>query len=897
MSSEQSAELLRTKLTPPRLPDSLVNRDALLARLSAGLDRKLALVSAPAGSGKTTLISQWSASLPVGWLALDAGDNDPVRFWRYVIAACQTFAPSVGTTALARLNQPQPPSYETLLTSLVNDLAGLERQSVLVLEDYHCITVSVIHDAMAFLLDHLPPTLHLVIITRGDCPLPLARLRVRGELHELAAADLRFSESEITTFFENTLAMSLPSDAVAQFMAQTEGWAAALRLAALAAQNQRSPQAVAAFLATFSGTHRHIADYLAQEVLATQSAPVQGFLLQTSFLTRLRGDLCDAVTGRDNSAETLENLSRANVFITPVDGEGRWYRYHALFAEAMQIEAQRRFGESAWLALHHRAADWYEQQGFHAEAVEIALTTNDHERAARLMLADGQSEPYRIYREFHTLRRWLDQLPDTVLREYPALCFTHAMSILFTGDRRNPATAILVEKALEMAAAQWQAADDAANELGRVFALRGMMAWWQGDFEQAFIAARHAQELLADDDDEWRGVILLQIAYAEVLEGRLSAAEETLMRARRANMQTENPHGALAVEHLQAGVCLQRGELRQAQIIYQQILEETGTNPEFSDDRGHALAALAAIHYEWNDLARAEKQAAEAVIIARKLNAGEILTPAIQALARIQHARGEVSQAQQLLRTALSDIDVPLLAQEIQLTQMQLALAAGEIEVAQRWHAQHVDTAHTFRPHVLLEREALVTARLLIALDELDAARKLLNQWQADARAAGRIRSEIEIVILQALAYARQGSDVQACRLLERALVLAHSEEYQRLFVDEGDRLAELLRGTVPIFGEQPHAAYARILLLAFAEEQACQRANTSSETVTPIKPLSDQERRVLRLLAAGLSNPEIADQLVVSVNTIKTQVRSIYDKLSVSSREQAAEVALRLKL
>jgi LuxR family transcriptional regulator, maltose regulon positive regulatory protein len=891
------ADLLKTKLAPPRLPDSLVYRDDLLTRLSVGLDRKLTLVSAPAGSGKTTLISQWlasyPASLPAGWMALDAGDNDPVRFWRYVISACQSFAPAAGEAALARLSQPQPPDFEALLTTLVNDLTTLEDQGVLVLEDYHCITAPMIHNAMAFLLDHLPPRLHLVIITRGDCPLPLARLRVRGELNELTAVDLCFAENEIAAFFKSTLSLEIEPDALAQFATQTEGWAAALRLAALAAQNQRSPQAVA----IFSGTHRHITDYLAEEVLTTQPAPVQDFLLQTSFLTRLRGDLCDAVTGRDDSAETLASLSRANVFTTPLDGEGRWYRYHALFAEAMQTEARRRLSEADWRELQRRAVQWHEQQGLYTEAVEIALIINDYEHAADLILADGQHEPYRIYREFHTLRRWLDQLPDTVLAQRPGLCFTHALAILFTGDRRDPATAVLVEKALEMAATQWQAVDDASNELGRVFALRGMVAWWQGDYQKAFTAARHAQELLVKEDDEWQWVILLQIVYEEVLEGRLSAAENMLMKARRANIQTENPHGALAIEHLQAAVCLQRSELRQAEVIYQGILDKAGTNPEFSDDRGHALAGLAGIHYEWNDLQQAEEQAREAIAIARKLNAGEILTPAVQVLARIQYAQGRVNHAQQLLRKALSEIHAPLHLQEIQLTRMQLALATGDLESTQRWHAQHVDTTHTFKPHILQEREALLTARLLIAQGELDGARKLLNRWQADARAAGRIRSEIEIVTLQALAYADQGSDIQARKLLERALLLAQPEGHQRLFVDEDERLAELSRAMLPALGDQPHAVYARVLLLAFTEKQAQQRVNPGPQTITPIKPLSEQEQRVLRLLAAGLSNPEIAEQLVVSVNTVKTQVRSIYDKLNVSNREQAAEVAQHLDL
>jgi LuxR family maltose regulon positive regulatory protein len=895
MLSHQSIELLRTKLTPPRLPDWLVWRDELLARLSAGLNLKLTLVSAPAGSGKTTLIGQWIASLPAGWVALDTGDNDPVRFWRYVISACQTFAPSIGEVALTRLSQPPPPDFEVLLASLVNDLTRVKHQGVLVLEDYHYITAPIIHDAVTFLLDHLPPSLHLVIITRGECPLPLARLRVRGELNELTAADLRFTEDDIATFFESTLTLVLDGNTVTQFAVQTEGWAASLRLASLALQTHRSPESITTFLAGFSGTHRHITDYMAQEVLATQSQPIQDFLLQTSFLTRLSGTLCNAVTGREDSVSVLEHLSRANMFITPLDDEGRWYRYHAMFAEAMQSEARRRFSESVWSALHQQAIDWYETHGLYAEAVEIALTINEYRRVATLILADGESEPYRIYREYHTLRRWLDHLPDAVLSDYPTLCFAQAMAILFTDDRYDPATASLVEKPLRMAEAHWQAAGQ-WHELGRVFALRALN-WWPGDLKRAFVAARHAQELLAEDDAEWQGVNLLQIAHEELLNGQISAAENALKAARWVNDQVENPHSVVWVRHLQAHVCLQRGELRQAQTIYQQILDEIGANPEFSDDRGHALAGLAGLNYEWNDLNRAEEQAREAITIARKLNAGEILTPAVQVLARVLYARGETVQTQQLLHTALSEIKAPLHWQEIHLTRMQLALAAGDVETVRRSHKQHQDTDDTFRPHILLEREALLTARLLIAQGELDSALKLLDHWQTDANKAGRIRSEIEIITQQALAYASKDSMVQARKRLERALILAHGESYTRLFIDEGVTLVALLRDTLPTLGDQPHAVYARILLVAFSEKTVSQQVKASPESVVLIKPLSDQERKVLRLLAAGLSNPEIAEQLVVSVNTIKTQVRSIYEKLNVSNRDQAAEVAQHLNL
>ena len=370
ISSLETDNLLHTKLAPPRLHTPLVARDALLDRLDSGLDRKLTLLSAPAGFGKTTLVSQWlqhrtegrglraqsdlrspqsSALSPqVAWVTLDAGDNDPVRFWRYVLTACQSFAADVGAAALAQLHAPQPPNFELLLTLLINDLAALPcanlPSNILVLEDYHLITAPQLHSTMTFFLDQLPPTLNLVITTRRDPPLPLARLRARLEINELTAADLRFSSSETRTFLEQTLAVPLAPQAIARLDARTEGWVTGLRLATLALHHRQSPSDVERFLDAFAGNHRHIVEYLLDEVLAVQSKAIQDFLLRTTSLHRLTASLCDAVTGRDDSALLLEELERANLFLIPLARHGRWSRYHTLFAEAMQHLAHQRLG-------------------------------------------------------------------------------------------------------------------------------------------------------------------------------------------------------------------------------------------------------------------------------------------------------------------------------------------------------------------------------------------------------------------------------------------------------------------------------------------------------------------------------------------------------------------------
>lgn len=893
-SQPETHDLLQTKFVRPNQNATVIPRERLIASLDDGVSGKITLLSAPAGFGKSTLVSQWLAAkdtLIPAWVALDAGDNDPVRFWRYFITTCQAGDAMLGETALQRLTRSPLPNFEAVLTAFINDLSVLDEKRVLVLEDYHHITTPVIHTALAYLIDQLPPCLHLVIITRGECPLPLAKLRIEGELNELSADDLRFLPDEIQTFFQHTLAIDLRADILAQFHAQTEGWAAGLRLAALTLKDQDGTEDVSSMLAAFSGKHQYLADYLAEEVLGVLPEAIQDFLLRTSFLSGLTGDLCDAVTGRSDSAAILEDLQKANVFVTSLDG--RWYRYHALFAEAMQKVALRQFGSAQWYALHDKASHWYEQHGFIAEAAELRLVIDDYEHAARLITSFIDTSG--VYAEYHTLKRWFEELPYDVLESHPTLCFTCAMTSLFTGDRRSPTTAVFIDKLLRVVEEQWQS-EQKFEQLGRVYALRAMVAFWQGDLQAGFAAARHAHKLLADDDLTWRGMSLLQNALEEVLAGHNRMAKQYLLEAHAANEAVGNQHGASAARLLLARVYLQRGELQQARQIYEQIYDATATTVDFRDDLAHALTGLATLAYEWNDLEQAGQQASEAINIAHELGASELLVPAVLILARVWHALGETLEAQQLLRSTLADVHIPLLWREIQLVQAQLALAAGDVEAVQRWHASK-DAEGGFIPHTLQEQEVLLSARLLIQQREIDGALRLLKQWQADAHEQQRTHSEIEFTVLKALAYAEQGSPMQARKLLEQALSLAHIENYRRLFLDEGDQLAALLHETLPDINEQAYAVYTRILLVAFAEETQKSSEISSAGAVVLIKPLSEQERRVLRLLAAGLSNPEIAEQFVVSVNTVKTQVKSIYYKLNVSNRQQAAEVARHLNL
>lgn len=932
MSKLQSAqgvetdELLSTKFALPRLRSPLVSREPLLARLDQGLDHKLTMLSAPAGFGKTTLVGEWvrkrmktedgrrkdapdkislqpsSFSLhpfKVAWISLDAGDNDPVRFWRYVITATQTFDAAAGNSALTLLHKSQQSSFEAMLTIFINELAQLPSRSVLILEDYHVITSRQVHETLTFLLDHLPNTLHLMLITRSDPPLPLARLRGRGDLYELRAADLRFSPVETETFLRQTLPFPLSAEAIQRLEAHTEGWVAGLRLVALALQGRQEPQEIEQFLATFAGSHRHILEYLASEVLTSQPAPLQEFLLQTSFLSRLTASLAEAVTGRSDSGLLLAQLEQANLFLVSLDGAGQWYRYHAMFAEAMQQYARRRFDQASLHDLYHKASLWYEQHGLLAEAVETSLAALAFSRAAALI--EQTIKPQLIENEYYTLRRWLEQLPQEVLQAYPTLCFTYAVAIQFTSDRRAPGTAELLQMPLQMAEQHWQAEGD-WPKLGKVLAFRSLVCWLQGDFGPAFAAARQALELLLEADVFWRGISQIFIGVEELWAGQLTAARQTLMEALALCKTAENPYGAFDTALMLGQVCVGQGELRQAAQFYRQVLAEVEQAPMEREQalirRGRALAGLSALDLEWNVREQAEQAASEGLDLGQQYADEELLAQSSMILAWVQHAGGETAQAQQLLHELVTRTKRPLLLRAVQADQARLALAAGDLAAVQRWSTSRVQLDGNL-PRLQQEREALILARLLLAQDQAEAALHSLEEWQAEAHAQGRSGSELEILALKALAYFSHNNLPQASQTLSEALALALPEGYQRLFLDEGQPMAALLQAIIPEVSEAPLLTYIQTLLAAFPKDENggfAKRGEIKNQKPL-IEPLSAQEERVLRLLAGGLSNQEIAQELIVSLNTIKTQVKSIYRKLQVHSRREARNAARRLNL
>jgi LuxR family maltose regulon positive regulatory protein len=908
-SSESSArslvpsDLLRTKLTAPQPATTLLRRDALLARLDDAARMRLTLVSAPAGFGKTTLVAQWlnsdagvDARRHRGWLSLDSDDNDPVRFWRYVVAAFQLAGVAVGARTLATL-RPAPASggdASAVLLPLLNDLTqsgtGNARMNLLVLEDYHVITAMQIHETLAFLVDHLPETTGLMVLTRGDPPLPLARWRARDQLRELRAVDLRFTRIEAEAFARATLGAELSSDAVARLDHRLEGFPAGWRMLSLIAQWQ--PGDVERLASNFDGAHQHVIEYFAGEVLGALPPLLQEFVLRTSLLNRMTGSLCDAVTGRDDGEATLDQLERDNVFVERLNVErgSAWYRYHGLFSDAMRHVARRRLGEEALRGLLVRASAWFERNGDLSDAIETALDSRDSPRAAALI---EQYVERRRYQEAHTLRRWLDQLPQADVFARPELCRSFASLILFTEDRYAPATRSHMEPYLAQAERLWRAQAE-TEKLGELLALRSMMEFWQGDYAENSRLAREALALLPESNADWRGVCLLQVTGEELHAGRLVDLLPVALEARALCAASANPHAALAALTALGEVCYWRGESRQAALYSEQVLEEAPVADHASDHQ-RALTLLALIALDRNEIGQAAEHAARAVALGSQPDEPDSMKHAMLLRLRIQHAAGETTQAHDALRQFIAAEHSPTLGREAHLARAHLEWLDGDAAAAQRTLGSLPAADATQR--LDQEAEALLRARLMLSLRASTDALRLSVEWRDDARQNERTRSELEWALLESLAHAQRDDLPHARLAFSDALAVCQREGITRPFIElaeSGAPLVALLRDHLASPGaNSPQVAACTAGLLEAMHEPAAAQATGPAA----IEPLSAQERRVLRLLVAGMTNAEIARELTVSVNTVKTQTQSIYRKLNVKGRDEAREVARRMKL
>jgi len=922
-SSSRETPLLVPKFQLPPLHPSLVPRERGLSLLDRALEHRLTLVSAPAGYGKTTLVRQWVAERstqpqfpPVAWVSLDGGDNDPVRFWRYLMTACQVFGDHVAREALALLrSMPQPPFEasltETALTVFLNALAHCERGGILVLDDYHAITSLRIHQTMTFFLAHLPADMHVIMITRSDPPFSLAGLRARNDLCDVRSSDLRFSPEETAAFLQQMLPVPFAPEIASRVHTSLEGWAAGLRLLLMALRESATPREIEPLLRVFAGGKPALQDYFLTEVFTTQPEPLQRFLLHTSVLTRLTGSLCAAITGERESERLLETVARANLFLEPLTNSTLdpspaqpWYRYHGLFAEAMRAEARRRLGEAQLRELSAHASRWYEAHHLSAEAVESALYAQDYPRAAVLIERILQ-EPHAFYQatEYHTLYTWLEQLPEALLASTPALCLGYARALLYRADtwRLSQATLALLEKLFQMAEERYRAEHDLPR-LGEVFAFRALAAWRQDDAIGAANYARQALTWLTEEQRTWRALSLSVIGKADLLyHGRVQVGRGMLEEAYTLCEATDHPHYRLsrATTNMLARALFEQGELHRPCEYYQVVRNLAGEGYAHSDDIAHAIFGLARISYERNELDMAWQQAEEVLAIGQSLALEFHEVQAILLLARIQHARGETAAARLRLeallarRPATLPDDVWPLSREMLTLQARLALADGDLAAVQRWTTGVERSDGPLFPFAT-EQETLLLARWHLAQGRREAALQLLQDLERVAQETGRRRSAFEAQALLALVYAAHKQPGQTRHILLTLLEHTCTEGYLRLFLDEGEAMAMLLRPLVLHLREQPLLAYFQSILRAFPGSGGAQA--TSPATLLP-EPLSSQELRILRLFVPGRSNAEIARELVVSVNTVRTHIQNIYRKLDAHNRAAAVEVARQLHL
>ena len=887
------ASLLHTKLMPPRQPASILPREHLLARLDAGRTKRVSLVSAPTGFGKTTLVRMWieSREFPSAWVTLDEHDNDPVRFWTYVCSALRTLDPTLGKATLSMLTSPQPPSFATLLTPLINDLARLPAPAVLVLEDFHTIKSGDIQEGLSFLIQQLPESLHLVFITRTTPSLPLGLLRARDEMVEIDVTDLRFNQQEAEAFLQVTAQVDLPSSTVAKLFQKTEGWPAGLRLGARAFQNKADPAELEKWIESFSGSDRYIADYLIREVFESQPPEIQSFLLKTSFFRRLTGSLCDAILETNHSVAILEQLERDNLFFVQLERGGNqiWYRYSPLLAESLQYFARGHLDEAEIKLLFEKATNWYEYHGLFDEAIETVLTTQSFDRA--MTLIERFIEIHSLS-EMQTISRWLEQIPQQEILRNPIICFTYAQVLLYAGDRFAPATAARIEPYLHAAESAWQSAEDQAR-LGQLFSFRGNVVWWQGDLQRAFAYARQALDLLPEQDVFWRGNSLLSVSYEALSAGRILAAQDKALEARALLGAAQNIYGVLAANQFLAEIFYWQGEFEQAEQLNRQIQREAVGHESMLDDQGIASLNLTHIAYEKNELDQSEEFAMQALNLAQQ-RANEMLE--VQATVRLVHifsAKSDSSRAYELLKSLEARIKNPILLREIQDAQALASIRANDVSSLE-WWVKLISAENQNALPLQREREALTLARLRIAEGMTRDALSLLGPWHEDAAQNGRIRSQVEVLCLKALANHADVNLAEARPSLEEALTLGQAKGFRRIFLDEGRRMAALLQATLPL-PNRGLSLFATTLLHSFSPEVTSDLAGTSA--ASSIEALSQQEVRVLRLLVAGLSNADIARELVVSANTVKTHVKSIYRKLNVNSRSEAREVARELRL
>jgi LuxR family maltose regulon positive regulatory protein len=896
--------LLATKVRVPRPRADLLSRPRLLTRLDNAVDRDLTLVSAPAGFGKTSLLIEWARGTHrrVGWVALDEDDNDPIRFWRYLVAAADPLRPGLEEALRSVLTDANQMTPEAIVTRVVNALVASATEIVLVLDDYHLIESPAVHRGVSLFLEHMPEGVHLVIAGRIDPPLSMARMRAHGQIAEVRADDLRFTLDEASTLARDVWNLSLPDATIAALATRTEGWITGFHLAGI---SLREVSDAAEFVDRFSGSSRYILDYLTEEVLQRQPDDVRRFLVDTAILTRLNAGVCDAITSRADGHRMLERLERSNLFLFALDDDRRWYRYHQLFADLLRARLEAESPTRA-VECHRAAAAWFVANGFAREAIRHALASGDSAWAAALV--EESVDDVMGRGEGATLREWLRTVPLDVVRSRPRLCLIEAVTAFNEGHIENVEPLLRdAERGAEALEDEPDAGNDqrmsAFNNVPAFVAnLRASLACFRGDGVQAKRLAQEALTHLSDHDGWSRVPVRWNLALADWLQGRLTEAERGFAEILRSAKTTGPIHMVLSAADFLARVRHTQGRLSAALQTYRDGLEFAERSGQASTPSvGTMHVGIARVLHARNDLEGAKRHADQGITLAGQLTSLQPLAAGYVTLAWIRLAEGDrrgAVDAMDAARQAFPDLDAVALLHPVPVAWARLSLLGDDVVGAANW-LEELGLTATDEPRYAREQEYLLLVRTLLARDEPDQALHLLHRLSAAADAQRRTASVIEIRILQAVAFAAAGDRPRGLMSLVDALTLAQPEQPVRIFVDEGPPLWRLL-GSLIAAGRRARPAGAESIsaeYLGLLNRAARGAATRNQGSPSLVESLTERESEILAMLAAGKRNREIAASLVVTLDTVKKHVTHTLDKLGATNRTQAVTRARQLGL
>lgn len=902
-----SISILSTKLYIPKTRRESIIRSRLFDRLNEGSQDKLLLVSAPAGFGKTTLISEWVATIGhrAAWLSLDEQDSDPIRFWVHFIAALQTISPEIGKDILNVLQSPQPPSIDALLVPLLNEIDRLSADCVMVLDDYHLVENPAIDEAVAFFLKHLPSIMYLIITTREDPQLPLASLRARQQMTEIRVSDLRFTLPETTDFLNQTMGLTLTVDDIAILDERTEGWITGLQLAALALARTQSSD-IMSFIRQFSGSHRFVLDYLIEEILNHQPNHIRQFLLQTSILDRLNARLCDAVTGQDNGADILETLERGNMFVMLLDDQREWYRYHHLFADALHAHLNKEYPDHI-SSLHSRASMWYEEDRLLGDAIKHALLASDFDRAANLIEVEWTVIQKNF--EYAMFTKWMQSLSDELIRNRPVLCVAYSWVSIFQGDLNT------AEYWLEIAE-RWLDKDEPDIRRDAVVVnqdewqllpvtiaiVHTIHAQASRNTEDVIKYGQHALNLLSEDDHFRRAIPAGILALAYWANGELETAYQHLFEARVMMQKAERIVDAISGTTMLVHIRLTQGRLREAISLYEQSLRLTMEQDKpVLMGTADILLGLSELYLEQSNrqvaiqhLEHSDTMSEQAAYEAYQYRSRVVK-------ARLKEIQGDLDGAFAMLEDAELVYTSGIIpdVRPVSALKTRIWIKQDKLHDAWNWaHAHGLATDNNLS--YLREFEHITLVRLLMAeyrrsqtQEHVHDAQELLEHLLKAAEDGKRIASVIEILILQALLDQTVAQTDLALANLDRAITLAKPETYVQVFLDEGLPLAKLLGESLKRDTTQ---SFTRYLLAKFDGQSDSSAPDKYREETIPIQPLleplSQRELDVLRLFKTDLSGPDIARELVIALSTVRTHTKGIYRKLDVNNRRSAVRRA-----